>query len=90
MVYEASYLKSKPPIPLICFWIIACLSLLSDIVKVVKLNNTCTVTRDLEIELPYTQKFPWYVNFADFTVTYRYSENLIHASLQQLEICNST
>ena len=51
IVYEASYLKSKQPIPLICFWIIACLSLLSDIVKVVKLNNTCTVTRDSEIEL---------------------------------------
>ena len=22
------------------------------------------------VEIPYTRKFPWYVNFADFTVTY--------------------
>ena len=51
MIYEAFTLKAKQAIPLICFWIIACLSLLSDIVKVVKLNNTCTVTRDLEIRL---------------------------------------
>ena len=51
MVYEASNLKPKQPIPLICFWIIACLSLLSDMVKVVKLNNACTVTRDSEIRL---------------------------------------
>ena len=32
------------------------------------------------------RKFPQYVNFADFTVTYRYSENLIR---ENLLVCNN-
>ena len=27
------------------------------------------------------RKFPWYVNFMDFTVTYEYSEKLIYENL---------
>ena len=38
------------------------------------------------IYIPYAQKFPWYVNFADFMVTYGYSENLIH---ENLLVCNN-
>ena len=41
----------------------------------------------LEIKItPYAQKFPRYVNFAYFVVTYWYSENLIH---ENLLVCNN-
>ena len=40
--------------------------------------------------IPYAWKFPRYVNFVDFTVTYRKFNPWKFASLQQLEICNST
>ena len=36
--------------------------------------------------LLHARKFPWYVNFADFTVTYWYSENLI---CENLLVCNN-
>ena len=36
--------------------------------------------------LTYARKFPWYVIFADFTVTYGYSENLIR---EILLVCNN-
>ena len=36
--------------------------------------------------IPYAQKFPRYVNFTDFTVTYRYSKNLIR---ENLLVCNN-
>ena len=34
-----------------------------------------------QLVIPYEQKFLQYVNFKDFAVTYRYSENLIHENL---------
>ena len=36
---------------------------------------------DVINHIPYTWKFSWYVNFADFTVTYGYSKNLICENL---------
>ena len=33
------------------------------------------------VTLPYARKFLQYVNFADFTVTYGYSKNLIRENL---------
>ena len=38
------------------------------------------------VMIPYTRKFPRYVNFADFAVTYWYSENLI---CENLLVCNN-
>ena len=38
------------------------------------------------IKILYVGKFPRYVNFADFTVTYGYGENLIR---ENLLVCNN-
>ena len=41
---------------------------------------------DTKDDIPYARKFPQYVNFADFMVTYWYSENLI---CENLLVCNN-
>ena len=40
----------------------------------------------IKYNIPYARKFPRYVNFTDFAVTYCYSENLIR---ENLLVCNN-
>ena len=80
--------KGRDPLPNVCYNCVATQDLkdLNTVIKqsvhfiLLKLASTNS------IQLTYARKFPRYVNFANSTVTYRYSENLIY---ENLLVCNS-
>ena len=71
------------------FFFVVVLSRRVFFMRLVTLINLCSLTMKRPysiVLLPYAWKFLRYVNLVDFTVTYRYSENLI---CENLLVCNN-